>query len=243
MEARSDLNIRIARHDDFDALTAIEQVTFGKQGISPYGAKYFEAWLQTNPEGFLVAEKEGTVSGYAYTQTVKFDPWRRPSAVNYDTITDHGFTRKTHDPSGNSCQCISGAAVAPGSGRALLKESVQRQSGRGIRYYFTFTRMANFDAWVRKYVHSDECADAVQATEQEMAVWYALENGRMTRGMVWPEVQNLNLPQLPRLKKLDSSLGPQLMVHGLGLLDVLPGCMTDPMSRNYAALLVKELTT
>lgn len=242
MEATNSLLIRPAERRDFAALATVERETFGRQGVEPYGEKYFETWLRTNNEGFLVAVTADKIGGYAYTQTVRFDPWNRPAAMTYDVFTDSGFTVRTHDPRGNSCQCISGAATAPGAGRLLLKESVQQHARRGIDYYFTFTRLAGFSTWLKVNDLLAGSPNAVLASEYELALWYARENGRITRGLIWPEVQAHSFPPLPKVKKLDSSLAPQLMVDGLGLLDVLPNCMTDPMSHDFAALLVKKLT-
>lgn len=241
MDSSSSFFVRPARSGDFAALTAIEKETFGKQGVNPYGPTYFAAWQATNNDGFLVALKDGIIGGYAYMQRVAFDPWHRPAAIIYDDFTDHGYTVKTHDQNGQSCQCVSGAATAPGAGKALLKGCIQECCRLGVSHYFSFTRLAGFSKWMEANGLLTATEGDPSVFEYEVALWYALENGRITKSLVWPEAKDRVFPVLPKVRKLDPSLAPQLMVEGVGLLDVLPNCMEDPMSRNFAALLVRKL--
>ena len=114
--AASGLKVRLGRPDDETALSRIDRATWSEQS-SPApppdsGQPFFT--MRTRPEDVLVAEREGTVLGWAKIE----HPTPFPS-------TDHVWT-------------ITGLAVDPqaqgaGVGRALIEALAEEARSRGAR--------------------------------------------------------------------------------------------------------------
>ncbi len=87
--------------------------------------------LELFPEGFLVALVDGKIKGVTTSQIIAYSSNSR----TWDEITDNGFIKSTHNPSGNALYVVS-AGVAPdtqgmGIGSMLIEgqKDVARKHG------------------------------------------------------------------------------------------------------------------
>jgi len=234
-----EITVRQARADDVEAIVALEKTVYGPLGTACYGEEYVRAWLEVHPEGLTVAEAGGRVVGYQYSQIVdfEFDLWRE--FATYDQATDHGYTKKSHRPDGNSVHSISLCSTESGAGRALIAGVFDLMRRLGKKYTVSQTRLAGFDA----YLNSLDAAGVKipdGASLDEVALWYALETARLVNGKIWPCLTRRPDLGLPPLNRPDPVAGKQLKNVGSGLVALLPGYMPDPQSRGYAVLLAKD---
>lgn len=230
--------VRSARGEDVPRLVELDALTFGSAGVAPFGGDFFLTWLEVNPSGLIVAESDGRVVGYHYAQGADFSFERIGEFTTFDAAADGGFTRATHRPDGNSLHGVSMCSVLPGAGRLLFRRAFAQAERTGKAYYFGFTRMSGLAAFVGKVASA---ASPQGVGLDGLAMWYARENARMVGGKVWPTAGTPPSLTLPPLTLPDRVLGRQLRIAGYGLARILPGCMPDPESLDFAALLVRCL--
>ena len=238
MSQKSEVVVRRAGRDDLGAIAGLEKEVYGGLGTACYGLEYAEAWLETNPEGLFVAEADGEVVGYLYCQVTQFGFDILDRFRDYDLVTDHGYTRQSHDPSGNCVQVVTMCSKSAGAGWALIRESDEYGRKTGRRYYLGLSRMPGLDSYLKKVESLSGPLDA--KTAAKVALHYAIETVRSVNAHIWVEDSPEIVITLPELCDPDPVVRKHARTPGAGLVAVLENCMRDPGSRNFAALLVRE---
>lgn len=221
---------------DIATLVALEKSVFAPLGTEYYGEAYFNAWFETNPDGLIVADCGGRVVGYQYSQWTNFafDDFRH--FATYHGATDGGFTRKSHRPDGNAVHCLSECSIMPGAGFVLGSSVIDLMMNFKKNFIVSQSRMPGFDNYAKSVENSNAPPDGV--TLDELALWYAIGNAKLVGGKIWTALVGQPNLDLPLPDKKDPVLSGHLRFPGFGLAAILPNCMHDPQSRDYAALLV-----
>jgi hypothetical protein len=137
--------VRQAFADDLSSVARVDEVAFGRDGVSPLGTEFGDAWLRHFPEGFLVAERVSRREIVAYGMSVQLSKPRIQG--NWYEDTGNG-TASTHDPSGDVMYGLSLASLSPGAGLAVCLAgrlmTVRRHVAEGVLY----SRLTGFAHWM-----------------------------------------------------------------------------------------------
>ncbi|EKD64637.1 MAG: hypothetical protein ACD_50C00333G0008 [uncultured bacterium] len=111
----------------------------------------FVSRLQTFGKGFFVARVDGRIKGITTSQIVSY-----PSeGKTWNEITDNGFIKKTHNPSGNALYVVSiGVArdvQGMGLGSLLLGAQKEITKELGLSYLFLGARIPRYDGYCREH--------------------------------------------------------------------------------------------
>jgi len=111
----------------------------------------FKSRMNVFPQGFMIAEKEGTVKGFTTSQILNYDPEIKKT---WYEITDHGNLVKTHIPSGDSLYVVS-ISVAPefqgqGIGTQLIEAQKDLVRRLGLKRLFLGARIPGYDEYCKK---------------------------------------------------------------------------------------------
>ncbi|MFH1294076.1 MAG: GNAT family N-acetyltransferase [Pseudomonadota bacterium] len=118
----SDIKIRQARLEDIPGILDVEEESWPEHLRAT--EVQFVSRIETFPEGTLVAVMNGTIVGVVATEIVNYRDFRQSTAaLTWDKITDQGFIKKTHNPSGDTLYGvdISVSRFAAGSSSMLLR--------------------------------------------------------------------------------------------------------------------------
>ena len=66
--------VRAATERDGPRMAELDRKAFGSTGMGHYGESHVRCWLEVNPEGLLVASRDGTAVACCYSQYVDFSP-------------------------------------------------------------------------------------------------------------------------------------------------------------------------
>ncbi len=234
----SEIIVRQAKPRDVLGVLSVEQKTWEHLGTTVYTKDHFETWLDVHPEGFLVAEFEGQIVGYTHGQKMNLSLTEDSIAkfTSCDEMTDYGFTRKTHDPNGNSLYGISTTSIKRGAGKCLHREQYNLTKKWGLIYCFGFPRISGFAAYIEELENLGVCGKMTPEFEKEIALWYAIECAKMVNGKIWDICPRQPELKLPKPKKPDPVLTIHIKNPGHGLAAVIPNFMKDPQSKNFATL-------
>lgn len=231
----SEFTIRPATDEDVPRLAELDRIKFGGTGMDVYDESYFTCWRRVNPEGLLVAEHDGSVVGYRYSQYVDFALEDIPYLTTNDAFTDSGHTQRTHKPTGN---CINGVSVCSsvrGAGRVLFEVIFKQLLQQGRRYYFGFSRIPGFNEYIQGIRGAGINTDHV--SEQDMATWYAFACAQRVNGLVHDHVPP-PVVRLPAPDKPDPVLSKYLHHKGFGVAAILPNWIKDPASRDFGVMVL-----
>jgi len=240
MAHTADIVVRQATGNDVGGLIKLESDVYAPLGMEVYGSKYFHAWLETNPAGLLVAVQGGNIVGYKYWQSVNFSFQDLHLFRDYPSVTDGGFTRKSHIPLGNAMHGVTICSMRRGAGKALFNEAFRMAKDLEKGWYVGFTRIPGFDKTLKRLEASHQELSRNLSSEH-LAAWYVLENARLAKSGVWQTFPRVVQSTLPRLTTPDPALGKQLKFSGFKLAGILSNCMLDPQSRNFAALMIRKI--
>ncbi len=239
MSERSKIVIRHGVEGDVPAIVSIEQQAYEGTGCAPFTREHVHCWLETHPDGFLVAEKNGEVKAFCYLQLIDFDPGHQMTSKTYDDLTDHGYSRSTHKPNGNSFCMITLDSLSPGVGLTLIKNLGKHITSRGKPYAVGTSRISGFAAYLEKIhnlgIINKNLLD--KDAEVKIALWYAAQTVKRTRGTfdsTCPPIPNIDLPAPG---KSDPVLG-FYTGNGLSMHSVFPDFLEDAQSRNFSVIVV-----
>ncbi len=239
--------VRQARMEDVVELVEVEKQTWSDLGTEVYGAGQFQSWLEVNPVCFLVAENKGKLVGYVYGQMMNFSVDDIPKFVSSDEVTDHGYTRKTHNPSGDSLYGMSVVSIQPGAGKVLIQAFYQLVIDLRKKCSFSFPRISGFDAYCRQLEETGVLPFPIpQDLEADVALWYAVECAKLAGEKVWDVCSVPPLFSLPKPIAPDPVLNWHLRhwhlpASRLGIVKVLHNFMPDRQSRNYTVFICSDL--
>ncbi len=131
-----DFTIRQGQAGDYQGLLAAERKAWaGDADVEYISEQQFNSWLQVFPEGLLIAEYKGDICGHVFSQMCQFNPYDTTDNRNWDAITDFGFARTTHDPSGNTLYIVSISACVAGAGKLMLRKILELTRDMNLQYY------------------------------------------------------------------------------------------------------------
>lgn len=236
MDIVDKIEIRNARTEDISEVVAVEEEVWQGLGTDILGREHFEAWLEVNPIGFWVAVFEGKVVGYTYSFMQNWTFGDMSCFRSSSCDTDDGFTRKTHDPKGNSIYGYSIGSTMRGAGRKLVNATLTLAKETNKEYYFGFSRISKFSEFMDNLEKSGRLGPISAEKECELALWYAIECARIDKSIVWEDLVQKPKLDLPPLAESDPILRKHIKYPGMGVGGIIPGYMQDPKSRDYMVM-------
>jgi len=136
--------IRNAEEKDINEIMMLENE------IWPEGTRAtrdkFESRLKFFGGGFFLAYKGGGLIGVSTSEIINYSPFT--SINSWESITDNGFIKKTHNPSGNSLYVVSiGAKSRSGGGSALVQAQKELTSKLNLKYLVLGARIPGYDGY------------------------------------------------------------------------------------------------
>lgn len=189
----------------FDELTEVEKNAWPPQLQA--SREKFIARFETFPEGFFVARVAGRIKGFTTSQ-INHCP---SEFLTWDEITDRGFIKKTHNPTGNALYVVSLGVTkdmqGKGLGSLLLEAQKQLAMKLGLRYLFLGARIPGYDKYCK--------------TNGETSIEDYLKIKNENSESIDPEVRFYER-------------------KGLKIVKIVPNFEPDPESRNYGVVMVWE---
>ena len=230
--SRAGFEVRAADECDVARLAELDAQAFGSAGMGHYGEAHARCWLEVNPEGLLIAARDGIDVACCYAQYVDFSPADAARLTTDAAFTDSAFTRATHRPGGNSIHVVTVSSTAPGGRRALFEALRFQLLAQERSYLLLFSRLAGLQEYCRS------CAAVAAVGMERVARWYVLQCAALFGGgAVWPSVERESLT-LPPPPAPDPVLNKYLRDRGAAVAAVMPDWIEDPASCNCGALVV-----
>lgn len=147
--ARALVTIRKATPADMDRIVEVENQSWPAGQTA--SREQLERRMSVFPEGFIVAEKDGEIIGFATMKIINFDPYAPPKS--WSVVTDEGWAND-HKPNGNAIYGIS-TCVHPdhrktGAGTLMVDESCALVKKLGLNYRVTGCRMPGYREYSEK---------------------------------------------------------------------------------------------
>jgi hypothetical protein len=233
------VSIRTAVPDDEKEILSLERTIWQKIGVPQISKELFRQWVETYPNGFLVALLEGEIHGYAYHERVNFDLNQPLSSIK--NLLQLGYKHSVHCASGNALYGVSVVTNPPnqGIGKALFQECLALSRKEKVSCIVTCARMPGLEHFIRTARRSYL---ATQITENDLALHYAVQSMKMVNGTIDSCLQLPTVSQdLPFPSRPDPVLGRFAKFMGMTLCGVVPSMFDDPQSNNMAALAIREV--
>ncbi len=233
------ITIRHGTEKDIPSIVSIENQLFAHTGCTPFGEEHVRCWLETHPDGFLVAEKNEEVKAFCYLQLIDFNPGESISCKTYDELTDCGYSKNTHKPNGNTFCMITLDSISPGVGLILIKNLGKHITSRGKPYAIGTSRITGFDAYLEK-IHNLGIINRNSLdkdAEFKIALWYAAQTVKRTRGTFDATCPPIPALDLPEPEKSDPILG-FYTGNGLSMYTIYPNFLKDTQSCDFSVIVV-----
>ncbi len=226
--------VRAATERDAPRMAELDRLAFGAAGMGHYGESHVRCWLEVNPEGLLLASRDGTAVACCYSQYVDFSPEDARLLTTDAAFTDSALTRKTHRPQGNSIHVVTVSSVAPGGRRALFEALLGQLVAQNRAYLILFSRLAGLRDYCRLLTSIGVDVDSLGL--RRVAPWYVAQCAALFGGArLWPGVKHESLA-LPPPATPDPVLNKYLKDRGAEVAAVLTDWIEDPASCNCSAL-------
>ena len=230
------LEVRAATERDAPRMAELDRLAFGAAGMGHYGESHVRCWLEVNPEGLLLASRDGTPVACCYSQYVDFSPDDVSLLTTDAAFTDSALTRKTHRPQGNSIHVVTVSSIAPGGRRALFEALMRQLVAQNRTYLLLFSRLAGLRDYCRLLTSTGVDVDSLGL--RRVALGYVAQCAALFGGArLWPGVKQESLA-LPPPAAPDPVLNKYLKDRGAEVAAVLVDWIEDPASCNYSALVV-----
>lgn len=239
------LVVRNASVADLNRVTELETRIFSAHSITPFDRGHFSAWLEVYPQGFFVAEQDGEVVGYTYTQVIKCnpnDPRELDRWTSFNVMNDRGYTRASHRVDGNYHLGVNIGSVVPGAGKVLVEALVDLGNVLG-KPLLGMSRISGLKAYFEKLVVDGVVNPHVDVKmKNAIALAYSLQCAKMVGGSVrlipnGPGMDGPAPPNLPAVTIPDPVLCKYLRNPHFAVWGLLPAFIDDPASMNYAVLM------
>jgi len=226
--------VRAATERDAPRMAELDRLAFGAAGMGHYGESHVRCWLEVNPEGLLLASRDGTAVACCYSQYVDFSPEDARLLTTDAAFTDSALTRKTHRPQGNSIHVVTVSSIAPGGRRALFEALLRQLIAQNRAYLILFSRLAGLRDYCRLLTSTGVDVDSLGLGR--MAPWYVAQCAALFGGArLWAGVKHESLA-LPPPAAPDPVLNKYLKDRGAEVAAVLTDWIEDPASCNCSAL-------
>ena len=224
--------VRAAVEGDVTRLADLDARAFAGAGMGYYGESHARCWLEVNPEGLLIAARDGVDVACCYSQYVDFSPDDATRLTTDAEFTDSAFTRATHRPGGNSIHVVTVSSTAPGGRRALFEALRYQLIAQERDFLLLFSRLSGLRDYCRPSLEVDGLGMA------RVASWYVVQCASLFgQGTVWPGITQEALP-LPPPAAPDPVLNKYLRDRGAAVAAVMSDWIEDPASCNCGALVV-----
>jgi hypothetical protein len=221
--------VRSAVERDVARLAELDARAFGGAGMGHYGEDHARCWFEVNPEGLLIAARDGVDVACCYSQYVDFAPEDARGLTTDAQYTDSAFTRATHRPRGNSIHVVTVSSTAAGGRRALFEALRFQLLAQGREFLLLFSRLAG----LRDYYQP-----VAGVGLERVASWYVVQCASLFgEAAVWPGITQEPLP-LPPPSGPDPVLNKYLRDRGAAVAAVMMDWIEDPASCNCGALVV-----
>jgi len=141
------IETRNATFSDLDKVVELENKIWPEGTRAP--REKFESRLKIFSVGFFIAIKEGDVVGVSTSEIINYDSRNPPTS--WEAITDNGWIKKTHKPSGNALYVVSiGAISRSGGGSALLEAQKNLCRKLSLDCMILGSRIPGYDDCCRK---------------------------------------------------------------------------------------------
>ena len=228
--------VRAATERDAPVMAALDRQAFAGLGMGHYGESHVQCWLEVNPEGLLVAWRDGTAVACCYSQYVDFSPGDVSLLTTDAEFTDSALTGKTHCPSGNSIHVVTVSSIVPGGRQALFETLMRQLITQKREFLILFSRICGLRDYCR--VLTEKGFDVDSFGLERVARWYVAQCVVQFGGAgVWPGVKHEPLG-LPPPVAPDPVLNRYLKDPGAEVAAVRTDWIEDPASRNCSALVV-----
>ena len=228
--------VRAATERDGPRMAELDRLAFGAAGMGHYGESHVRCWLEVNPEGLLVASRDGTAVACCYSQYVDFSPAAVSLLSTDAAFTDSALTQTTHRPQGNSIHVVTVSSIAPGGRRALFEALLRQLVAQNREYLILFSRLAGLSDYCR--LLTERGVDVGSLGLKRIAPWYVAQCAALFGGArLWPEVRHESLA-LPPPAAADPVLNKYLKDRGAEVAAVLVDWIEDPASCNCSAMVV-----
>lgn len=226
--------VRQATASDVPVLAELDRRAFAGLGMGYYGESHVRCWLEVNPEGLLVASRDGTPVACCYSQYVDFSPAAVSLLTTDAAFTDSALTRKTHRPDGNSIHVVTVSSIAPGGRRVLFEALLSQMTAQNRAFLILFSRLSGLRDYCRML--AEKGVDVDSLGRERIARWYVAQcAARSGAGRISAEVKFESLALAPPLGP-DPVLNKYLKDRGASVAAVLPDWIEDPASCNCSAL-------
>ena len=227
--------VRLAEAQDIRRLAEVEKAAWQNEGTPVFGEEHFRTWLDLFPEGFFLTEENSIIVAYIYLQLIRFDA-DQAQLPDYNALTDHGYTRSTHDPSGNHIFGVTICSLSRGAGRMLIDRLIAFSEERRLPA-LGVSRIPDFS----RYLAESGITEPTAEEERSLALHYGIECAKMVQGKIHPRAYAFHKPgNYPPVKSPDSVLRTYLKHPDVMLFRLLPDFCQDPKSRNFNFLLIYE---
>lgn len=233
--------VRPVRSEDLPKLAAIEQKRWEREGTEIMDLKTLTQWYETGSPFFLVAECNGKIDGFYHAIQVHFSLDAIEEHTSLEAQTGHGYSKHTHDPTGNSVYAVNVVVVAPEAGAALNAAVHERIRALQMVYFIGVSRLVHLNRYLKSI--EELHGGSLPYEEESIALWYAHESMKMLKtNKTWVQCTPQPHLELPSLRRPDSLLKFHVESINAGLLRIIPNFMKDPKSRNYGAFLASEFS-
>ena len=142
------IEIRNATFGDLNKITELENKIWPEGTRAP--REKFVSRLQIFPRGFFVAFKNNEMIGVSTSEIIFYDLKNPP--VSWESVTDNGWIKKSHDSNGNSLYVVSvGALSRSGAGSALLKAQKELSQKLNLPSLILGARIPGYDTYCKEH--------------------------------------------------------------------------------------------
>lgn len=237
--------VRNATRKDLMRVVELEQSIFGAEGLVPFCYKHFATCLEAYPQGFFVAEENGSIVGYVYAQIIYFnphDPVEITKWTSFDAIIGSEVLRASHKPNGDYHLGINIGSISPGAGKLLVDALVSLGQCTG-KPVLGMSRVSGLRTYLQSLKYMGIDIDSMYDERRHaIALAYVLQSATLVGGAVrlmesCPGVAHLSSLQLPTVSVRDPVLCKYLLNKAVAVFAILPNFLNDPASAHYAVLI------
>lgn len=181
--------IQQASAADFCELERLEETIWKKRGVRILNSAFFEAWIKTNPSGFhIVTNQKGQTIAYGYYIRIFYSIFEKtnPRKLNFDIVSDHGFTTNAHKPDGDCFFGISLCSTGPGAGKVILENAMENAVRQKIPLALA-SRISGYARFLKQYPNSN-IGDYLQKTSVGLRTQDKILNFYLAHGFVFEKI-------------------------------------------------------
>lgn len=205
--------VRNAQSSDYEEFAEAERLAWSSSEVPIISQSQFLTWLEIFPEGLLLVETNGKICGHHFSQIRAFDVHDSQDNRSWDELTNEGFCRTTHNPSGDVLYGVSVSASVRGAGRFVFEAAVKQTHALNLPRYVGACRIPG----LATYAESLGIKPDTAVSEYVQAVVAG--------------------------KRKDKTLSALLAVSGVRFVRLVPEYFTDAQSNNWACLICYEAGT